>query len=99
MDRLPVRPRVARSLPARAEALETRRLLHSAPHNPAMMDEHMAMMALVPDDAVTDAAVRSGAWSDGATWRSGKAPAAEANVLVPAGLTVTVDGVNSAALR
>ena len=99
MDRLPVRPRTARDSSARVEMLERRRLLHAAPHDPAMMEEHMAVMALVPDAAVTHAAVSSGAWSAPQTWRDGRVPGAESNVLVPAGVTVTVDRVESAALR
>ena len=86
-------------LPVCSESLESRRLLHGAPHDPAMMDEHLAMLALVPDEAVTHAAVRSGAWSEPSTWRGGVAPAAEANVLVPPEVTVTVDRVDPAALR
>jgi len=81
MDRLPVRPRPARNLrtrnaaagdlgAARAEILEPRRLLAGASPAPAMADEHMAIMGLVADAAVTVAAVHSGNWSDPATWRS-----------------------------
>ena len=104
MERLSVRPRGAVApgvfaSPAGVEMLEPRRLLHSAPHDPVMQAEHQAMLALVPDEAVTNAAVQSGAWSDPATWAGAALPAEGANVLVPAGMTVTVDAVNSAALR
>src|SRR5437870_3585908 len=99
MDRLPARPQSALALSARAEFLEPRRLLSNMPHDPAMMEEHLAMLALVPDEAVTHAAVHSGAWSDPSTWRGGLVPEAAANVLVPSGFTVTVDRVDTAALR
>ena len=85
---------------ARLEALEGRRLLHGTPHaDPEMQREHEAVFALVPDSAVTHAAAASGDWSDPATWSGGALPAAEANVLIPSGVTVTVDGSVTDVLR
>jgi hypothetical protein len=55
--------------------------------------EHQAMMNLVPANQVTDQAVRSGAWSNASTWSAG-VPGANANVSIPANITVTYD-VNS----
>ena len=80
----------------RLEGLEPRLLLHD---NPTMDREHAAVFALVPDLAVTHFAIQDGDWSNPMTWVNGAVPAAEANVLVPAGLTVTVDGKFADALR
>ena len=99
MVRLPVRPRPACAPVPRVEPLERRRLLDAVPHDPGMMDEHSAVMALVPDAAVTHAAVRSGAWSDPGTWGGSQVPGAGANVLVPAGLAVVFDRIDPAPLR
>jgi hypothetical protein len=53
------------------------------------------MMALVPLANVTDTANVSGNWSNPSTWQSGHVPASGANVEVPAGVILTVDGVIS----
>jgi hypothetical protein len=58
-----------------------------------------AVMNLVPNSAVTDTAVQNGAWSSPSTWQSGHLPADNANVLVPAGLAVTVDTAETARLH
>jgi hypothetical protein len=57
----------------------------------SMMSDDMAVLSLVPYSAVTSTAIRSGNWSDPNTWKGGVVPAAGANVLIPAGDTVTVD--------
>lgn len=87
------------------ERLEPRRLLHADAISDA---EHLAVFGsldpatqivtggLVPDAAVTTRAIRGGNWSDSSTWSAG-VPGANANVLVPQGLTVTVDGMENAA--
>ena len=80
----------------RLEGLEPRLLLHD---NPTMDREHAAVLALVPDLAVTHFAIQDGNWSDPFTWVDGAVPAAEANVLVPQGTTVTLDGQVAVALR
>src|SRR5262245_12789698 len=59
----------------------------------------MAVMNLVPDAAVTDTAVQNGAWSNPSTWQSGQLPANNANVLIPMGLSVTVDNLVAARLH
>jgi hypothetical protein len=69
------------------------------PHDPVLQAEHMDMLHLVPHSEVTHRAVRDGRWSDATTWNDEKSPAADANVLIPHGKTVTVDKVFSAALR
>jgi hypothetical protein len=69
------------------------------PHDPVLQAEHMDMLALVPPTAATHTAVSDGRWSDVATWKDGKLPTADANVLIPHGKTVTIDKVLSAALR
>ena len=62
------------------------------------MDEHNALMALVPTNQATNVAVQSGSWSSASTWRGG-VPAAKANVYIPTGMTVTYDTQNAVALH
>jgi hypothetical protein len=69
------------------------------PHDPVLQAEHMDMLRLVPRDEATHEAVRDGRWSDKDTWKDGKLPAADANVLVPQGKTVTLDDVLTVSLR
>jgi hypothetical protein len=69
------------------------------PHDPVLQAEHMDMLHLVPHAEVTHTAVRDGRWSDPGTWKDGKLPAANANVLVPGGKTVTLDEVLTVSLR
>jgi hypothetical protein len=69
------------------------------PHDPVLQAEHTDMLTLVPRAAATHTAVRSGPWSDPATWKDGKRPTADAAVLIPKGKTVTVDEVLSAPLH
>ena len=57
--------------------------------------EHEALLALVPDGAATNTAIRNGNWSDPSTWAFGQAPQAGAMVNIPAGYTVTYN-VNGA---
>src|SRR5262249_49631239 len=74
------------------EPLEARELLSGM--NMAS-GEMAATLALVPDSAVTATAAGSGAWSTPATWQDGRAPTANANVLIPTGNTVTLDTATS----
>jgi hypothetical protein len=69
------------------------------PHDPVLQAEHADMLSLVPRAAVTHTAVADGRWSAPATWKEGKLPTADANVLIPRGKNVTVDRVLSVALR
>jgi hypothetical protein len=69
------------------------------PHDPVLHAEHIAMLDLVPDADITHTAVRSGPWSEPPTWKDGKLPAADANVLVPEGVAVTVDRIIGVRLR
>jgi hypothetical protein len=59
------------------------------PTDKASRVEMERVMALVPTSAATAVAVRSGAWTDAATWRGGALPAAGAKVLIPARVNVT----------
>jgi hypothetical protein len=70
------------------EILESRDLLST--------DVAAAALALVPNTAVTAQAVQSGNWSSPATWHNGLLPAANANVLIPAQVSVTIDGTTPA---
>ena len=75
---------------------------HAAtPHagNPVLLAEHMAMLGLVKDAEITHTAVATGAWSDARTWKDGRLPANDANVLIPRGITVALDRVEPARLR
>jgi hypothetical protein len=63
------------------------------------MADMTAVMNLVPDAAVTDTAVQSGNWSSPGTWAGGHLPGNNANVLIPMGLSVTVDAVETARLH
>jgi hypothetical protein len=68
------------------ESLETRDLLTGYA---------TGALALVPDTAVNATAVQSGNWSDPNTWLGGAVPAANANVVIPTLLSVTVDGTTN----
>ncbi|MGF1444815.1 MAG: malectin domain-containing carbohydrate-binding protein [Pikeienuella sp.] len=60
--------------------------------------EHDTLLELVPRDQATHIAVRDGDWSDPETWWEGRVPGDGADVLIPAGMLVTVDGENDARL-
>lgn len=64
----------------------------SSPHSQGTME-------LVPLEEVTHTAVRIGAWSAAATWAGGIVPTTGANVLIPMGTSVTVDGDIAARLH
>jgi hypothetical protein len=68
-------------------------------HDPVLQAEHMDMLRLVPHARVTHQAARAGRWSDYATWKDGKLPTANANVLIPRGTTVIVDREFAVPLR
>jgi hypothetical protein len=69
------------------------------PHDPVLQAEHMDMLALVPPAAATHTAVRDGRWADAATWKDGKLPGVNADVVIPKGKSVVADEVLSASLR
>ncbi|MEM8947327.1 MAG: G8 domain-containing protein, partial [Planctomycetota bacterium] len=56
-------------------------------HHPA----NPAVMALVPLDQATNTVVSSGNWSDPDVWQGGALPADGARIVIPAGMTLTVD--------
>ena len=66
---------------------------HAAPHpaDGGEHGEHRALLELVSVCDATHTAVRSGAWSDAATWDQGQLPDAEARVLIPKDAAVDVD--------
>ena len=70
------------------------------PHadDPVLQREHLTLSQLVRYDQVTHFAVTSGAWSNPSTWHDGVVPANGARVLIPVGVQVTVDRVNTARL-
>jgi hypothetical protein len=77
------------------EELEPRLALHGEPHpdNPVLAAEHLAVFNLVKVEDATAKAVISGEWDQPATWEGGVLPGDRAKVLIPAGITVTLDSV------
>jgi hypothetical protein len=75
---------------------QTGETIHSlVPHaeNLALQREHLSLLELVRYDQVTHIAVRSGNWSNPATWQHGALPTSGARVLIPVGVEVRVDGM------
>jgi hypothetical protein len=70
------------------ESLESRVLLSNV-----LADQ---VISLVPDSALTAGAIQNGNWSNPNTWRNHQVPAANANVLIPSTLTVTLDTTTNA---
>jgi hypothetical protein len=68
-------------------------------HEPALRSEHASLLDLVPAAKATDIAAQDGKWSDPRTWKAGRPPADGADALIPAGVTVTLDGVQQAGLH
>jgi len=70
------------------------------PHEEGSMkfSEHAALMALVPTEEATHVADRDGSWFDAETWEEGVVPGAESRVWIPAGVSVSYDGVSDARL-
>ncbi|MEM7340575.1 MAG: G8 domain-containing protein [Actinomycetota bacterium] len=60
---------------------------------------HTAAMALVDPASATHVATSSGSWAAPGTWNAGAAPKAGSRVHIPAGLTVTVDRVETAEIK
>jgi Ca2+-binding RTX toxin-like protein len=75
---------------------QTGETIHSlVPHseNLVLQREHLSLFELVRYDKVTHIAVRSGNWSNPATWQNGILPTNGARVLVPVGVEIRVDGM------
>lgn len=68
-------------------------------HEPALRSEHGSLLDLLPVAAATDVAARDGDWSDPKTWKAGRPPAADADVVIPERTTVTLDRVQSSVLK
>jgi hypothetical protein len=68
------------------------------PDDLSKQGEHLAMLAIVPESQASNVAVTSGNWSSPSTW-GGDAPAAGARILIPQGITVTVDAVLPSAFK
>ncbi|HVA45530.1 MAG TPA: G8 domain-containing protein [Pirellulales bacterium] len=66
--------------------------------NPTYAAECAYLGNLIPQSAISDTAVKSGNWSDPATW-GGRVPGNGDNVWIPNGIAVTVDGQEPGALR
>ena len=54
---------------------------------------HPAAMALISADQATNTITVSGDWSDPAVWQNGILPADGARIIIPQGMTLTVDSV------
>jgi hypothetical protein len=86
-------------------ALRGSALAVAHPEDPAKEREHVAMLALAPEGAATHRVFQSGDWSSADTWDDPATPTVieappgdGAKVLIPPGITLTVDGVISARL-
>jgi hypothetical protein len=66
--------------------------------NPTYEAECNYLSNLIPASMITDTAVKSGNWSNPATWSNG-VPGNGANVWIPNGIKVTVDGQEPGALH
>ncbi|MBK1790139.1 Ig-like domain-containing protein [Persicirhabdus sediminis] len=55
--------------------------------------ERLAALALVNPDYATHVSIKSGSWSDTATWSNGAIPSHGARVVISDGQKVTIDGV------
>ena len=62
---------------------------HGHSHTPGA--EFQAALNLVTDAQATHLVVASGVWSDATVWENGQLPGAGARIVVPGGLSVTVD--------
>ncbi|MEM7113463.1 MAG: G8 domain-containing protein [Chloroflexota bacterium] len=62
------------------------------PHGHAHAAMTCGATTLVDPAAATHTAVSSGNWTNPTIWQTGSPPTANANVYIPAGLTITVDG-------
>ncbi|HEX8911266.1 MAG TPA: G8 domain-containing protein [Humisphaera sp.] len=68
-------------------------------HEPALRSEHGILLDLLPVAAATDVSARDGDWSDPRTWKAGRLPAADADVVIPEGTSVTLDRALPSAVR
>jgi Ca2+-binding RTX toxin-like protein len=75
---------------------QTDETIHSlVPHadNSRLQREHLSLFELVRYDELTHIAVRSGEWSDAATWADGVVPSHGARILIPLAVEVKVNRV------
>ncbi|QEG34710.1 G8 domain-containing protein [Bythopirellula goksoeyrii] len=79
------------------EALHT--LVPHAGMDSSRQTEHLGLFELVKYADVTHAAIASGNWSDPSNWAGGVVPGNGARVLVPIGVSITVDRVMTARLK
>jgi hypothetical protein len=61
------------------------------PNDPVLQAEHTALLDLVIPADASHRASRDGPWSDPRTWKGDVVPGADARVLIPRNVTVTVD--------
>lgn len=68
------------------------------PPVPELADNASGALALVSPELATDIAGQSGPWSDPCTWATGVVPPGDARVVIPEGVSVTVDQQLSATI-
>lgn len=67
--------------------------------NTMKMEEHQALMDLVPKEDATHVATKNGSWFDPDIWKPKEVPGSDARVLIPTDINVTYDGESDARLN
>jgi hypothetical protein len=69
-----------------------RAAMFASPDDRSKHNEHQALLGLAPGQQADVIAQTSGRWLDPATWTDGKLPEDGDRVLIPEGISVTIDG-------
>src|SRR5262245_12184165 len=71
---------------------DMRAAMSASPDESLKDDEHQAFLRLAPRQQATAIAQHSGRWLDARIWANGKLPTHHDRVLIPAGVSVLLDG-------
>ena len=74
-------------------ARNSQHLCNAHSSDPSKSSEHCAALALAIPENASHSVVASGDWSNPSVWHNRTFPSARADVYIPEGLTLTVDGV------